>query len=82
MELIEVVFVYKFPPLTFGEVGEMLGLGALKQTRAYQEAQEEKQEQILEKMIPELLRRGLTVEEIAEDLKILVETVQHFVPQN
>jgi len=59
----------------------MLGLGELKQTRVYQEAQEEKQGEILEKIVPKLLRRGLTIEEIATDLELPVETVQQFVPQ-
>lgn len=78
IELIETVFVYKFPQLTFGEIGEMLGLGDLKQTRAYQEAQEE----VLEKTVPLLLQSGMTVEQIAAQTGFPVETIQRFVPQN
>lgn len=63
----------------------MLGLGDLKQTRAYQEAEqageEKKQAAMLTKMVPRLLRRGLTLEEIAEDLELSVETIQEFVPR-
>jgi predicted transposase/invertase (TIGR01784 family) len=85
IELIETVFVYKFPKLNFQEIGEMLGLGDLKQTRAYQEAEqageEKKQAAMLTKMVPRLLRRGLTLEEIAEDLELSVETIQEFVPR-
>lgn len=86
IELIETVFVYKFPKLNFQEIGEMLGLGDLKQTRAYQEAEqageEKKQAAMLTKMVPKLLRRGMTVQEIAEDLELPVEIIQRFVPQN
>lgn len=78
IELIETVFVYKFPNLNSLEIGNMLGLGDLKQTRVYQEAQEE----MLIKMVPKLLKRGLTVEQIAEDLEISVETIQTFVSQS
>lgn len=82
IELIETIFVYKFPRLNFQEIGEMLGLGDLKQTRAYQEAREEERDEMLEKMVPKLLRRGLTIAEIAEDLELPVETIQRFIPQN
>jgi predicted transposase YdaD len=59
----------------------MLGLGDLKQTRVYQEAQEEKQAEMLEKMVPLLLESGVTVEQIAERLNLPIETVQPFVPK-
>jgi predicted transposase/invertase (TIGR01784 family) len=38
LELIETIFVYKFPNLSRQEVEEMLGLSSLKQTKVYQEA--------------------------------------------
>lgn len=82
IELIETVFVYKFPKLNSLEVARMLGLGDLKQTRVYQEAQEEKQDQLLEMTVPLLLEKGMTVEEIAQHYKLSIETVQKFVPQN
>jgi predicted transposase YdaD len=63
--LIETVFVYKFPQLNFQEIGEMLGLGDLKQTRADREAQQEKQDEMLSKVVPLLLGQGLTVESIS-----------------
>lgn len=85
IELVETVFVYKFPKLSFSEVGEMLGLGDLKQTRAYQEAlqegREEAQKEYLTRMVPKLLQKGWTVEEIAEDTGVSVETVQEFITQ-
>jgi predicted transposase YdaD len=58
----------------------MLGLGDLKETRVYQEAEETAREAMLTKMVPKLLKRGMTVEEIAEDLELPVATIQEFVP--
>jgi predicted transposase/invertase (TIGR01784 family) len=81
VELVETIFVYKFPQLNSREIGQMLGLAELKQTRVYQEAQEEKRDEMLEKMVPKLIRRGLTVEEIADDLELPIETIQRFLPQ-
>ena len=41
LELVETVFIYKFPNLSRQEIEQMLGLSELKQTRVYQEALEE-----------------------------------------
>lgn len=41
LELVETIFVYKFPELSREEVESMLGLNDLKQTKVYQEAFEE-----------------------------------------
>ncbi|WNZ48025.1 hypothetical protein Q2T42_09290 [Leptolyngbya boryana CZ1] len=60
----------------------MWGRDDLKRTRVYQEAREEERDEMLEKMVPKLLRRGLTIAEIAEDLELPVETIQRFIPQN
>ncbi|MBW4525024.1 MAG: DUF2887 domain-containing protein [Phormidium tanganyikae FI6-MK23] len=81
IELIETIFVYKFPKLNSQKVERMLGLGDLKQTRVYQEAREEGREETLSKMVPKLLKRGMTIEQIAEDLEMPVETIQRFVSQ-
>jgi predicted transposase/invertase (TIGR01784 family) len=83
IELIETVLLYKFPKLSREEIEAMLGLSELRQTRVYQEALEEGREegreegqlQIKLKMIPRLLQRGLSVEEIAELIELDVETV-------
>ncbi len=77
VELIETVFVYKFPKLNGQEIGKMLGLSDLKQTRVYQEAQEE----VLEKTVPLLIHSGMSVEQIAAQLGFSPETIQRFVPQ-
>ena len=41
VELIETLFVYKFPKFSREEIETMLGLGELKHTRVYQEAMQE-----------------------------------------
>lgn len=86
IELVETIFVYKFPKLNSQEIGKMLGLTELKQTRVYQEAeqagQEKERAEMLTKMVPKLLRRGMTIEEIAADLELPVDIIQPFVPQS
>ncbi|MEA5502157.1 hypothetical protein VB735_03345 [Halotia wernerae UHCC 0503] len=58
----------------------MFGLSDLKQTRVYQEGKEEgrqegaRQEKL--RMIPVLLRLGLSSEEISKELGLSVEEVQ------
>ncbi|MCU0550412.1 MAG: Rpn family recombination-promoting nuclease/putative transposase [Leptolyngbya sp. Prado105] len=82
IELVQTVFIYKFPELNSLEVARMLGLGDLKQTRVYQEAQEEKQDELLKITVPVLLEKGMTVEEIAQLYKQPVEIIQRFASQN
>lgn len=84
IELVETVFVYKFPHLSRQEIEQMLGLSELKQTRVYQEALEEGLEQGLEQgrkqgklsAVPLLLQAGMTVEQIAEQLGVDLEAVR------
>ncbi|MGG6270028.1 hypothetical protein ACQ4M3_32060 [Leptolyngbya sp. AN03gr2] len=77
--------MYKFPQLNFQEVGQMLGLGDLKQTRAYQEAEqageEKEREKMLQMTVPLLLQKGMTVAEIAQYYGLSIELIQRFVPQ-
>jgi predicted transposase YdaD len=65
LELITTVFVYKFPTLSREEIELMLGLDSLKQTRFYQEAQQEGLEigrqQMLSRTVPVLLQAGLSL---------------------
>ena len=104
IDLIETIVVYKLPQKSRQEVEKMLGLGDLKQTRFYQEAfaegqQEGRQEgeQIGEQRgrqegeqrgrqegeqkakleaIPELLKEGLSVQQIARILKLPLNVVE------
>ncbi|BAZ52604.1 hypothetical protein NIES4103_52690 [Nostoc sp. NIES-4103] len=88
LQLIETILIYKFPNMSREEVEEMFGLSDLKQTRIYQQAFEEgkeegKQEGIEEgqrreklRMVSRLLKLGLTVEQVAEELGLSVEEVR------
>lgn len=84
IDLIETIIVYKLPEKSREEIAAMLGLSELKKTRFYQEVfeegkqegkQEAKQEGKLE-TVPELLRLGLTLEQIAGALKLPLELIQ------
>lgn len=84
LQLIETIFVYKFPKLSRQEIEEMLGLSELKKTKVYQEALQEGLEQGLEQgaiqgklaAVPLLLRSGLSIEQIAQELGIDVNAVK------
>lgn len=79
LQLIETILVYKFPKMSQKEIAAMFGLSDLKQTRVYQEAKEEGLEEgaLREKqrMIPLLLKLGLSVEKTAQELGLTVEEV-------
>jgi predicted transposase/invertase (TIGR01784 family) len=73
--------VNKFPKLSREEMKTMLGTKAeLKKTRFYQEIQEEvgeaAKEEVRLTVIPMLLKAGIGVAEIAQQLKISVEQVK------
>lgn len=72
IELIETIVVYKFPQKSRQELEVMLGLGDLKETKFYQEAAQETKLEA----VPRLLKLGLSVEQIAEALKLSVEDVR------
>jgi predicted transposase/invertase (TIGR01784 family) len=88
MGLIETIVVYKLLQKSRQEIEAMLGLGDLKETKFYQEAYQEgeqegelkgKQEGVMEaklEAIPELLKEGLTLEQIARALKLPLEVIQ------
>ncbi|MEH1903164.1 MAG: hypothetical protein V7L04_17560 [Nostoc sp.] len=72
--------VYKFPTMSREEIEGMFGLSDLKQTRVYQQGKQEgKQEGAREekfRMIPLLLRLGLSFEETAKELGLSLEEIQ------
>lgn len=80
LQLIETILFYKLPNLSREELAAMFGLSELRQTRIYQEALEEGREegrqQAKRVIVPRLLARGLSVEQIAEDLCLSVEEVR------
>jgi len=70
----------KFVNLSREELEAMLNLDSLKKSRVYQEGKQEGfEEGALEtklKMIPRLMKLGLSIEQIAESLDLDVETVR------
>lgn len=76
LEFIETIVVYKFPNLSREEIESMLNLSLLKQTRVYQEAKEEGKLELALAVVPKLLQRGLSVQEVAELLEVDVESVR------
>ena len=72
LELVERMLIYKFSTYSRQELEAMFGLTEWRQTRFYQEVQEETKL----KAIPRLLKMGLTVEQIAEALELKIEKVQ------
>ena len=85
LEFIETILVYKFPKMSRKEIEAMFGLSDLKQTRVYQEGEEEgKQKGRVEaklEAVPRLLALGLTVDVIAQALDLDVAQVQEVAQQ-
>ena len=83
IELITTIAVYKFSSFSREEVEAMLGI-TLEQTRFYRDAKEEGREQgreeqkaeMLRVTVPLLLKTGMSVEQIAQQLHVDVESVQ------
>ncbi len=84
LQLIETILIYKFPTMDIKEIQEMFELSDLKQTKVYQQAfaegeqQGEKQGEHRGKLlaVPPMLAAGLTVEQIAQALDLTVDEVK------
>ncbi len=63
------------------EVEAMLGV-TLEQTRVYKEAKAEGREEILRAAVPLLLKTGMSVEQIAQQLNVDVESVKSAAQQS
>lgn len=72
LEFIETIVVYKFPNLSREEIEAMLNLNLIRETKVYQEAKEEGKLEV----VPKLLERGFSIQEIAELLGVDVEAVR------
>ena len=59
----------------------MLGVN-LKETRIYQDAKAEGREQLKLELVPRMLARGLTIQEVAELLDLTPEQVRLVTQQN
>ncbi|MFN6564018.1 MAG: Rpn family recombination-promoting nuclease/putative transposase [Nostoc sp. ChiSLP01] len=79
IDIITTIAVYKFSTLSREEVEAMLGL-TLQETRVYQEAKaegrEEREAEILKVTVPLLLKTGMSLEQIAQQLNVDVEAVR------
>ena len=75
IELIEKIIIYKFPQKSRQELEAMFNLTEWKQTKFYQEAEEEGKLET----IPLLIRLGLNEEQIARELNLKVEIVHQFI---
>ena len=84
LELVKTIILYKFQDLEPEEVIEMLGMEDFKKSRLYQGIKREGREEGREEgkflarleMVSTLLELGLSVEEVAQRLKLTVEQVQ------
>lgn len=85
IDIITTIAVYKFSSLSREEVEAMLGL-TLEQTRVYQEAKaegrEEQKTEILKAAVPLLLKTGMSIEQIAQQLNVDVEAVRLAAQEN
>ena len=72
LEFIETIIVYKFPKLSPEEIETMLNLNIIKDTQVYQTAKEEGKLET----VPKLIKKGLSIQEIAEVLELDIETVR------
>jgi predicted transposase YdaD len=75
------IAVYKFTSLSREEVEAMLGI-KLEESKIYQDLKEEVQAEMLTATVPILLKTGMTVEQIAEELKVEVEAVRQATQEN
>ncbi len=84
LELIEIIILYKLPELTPKELEAMFGLDELKKTRYFQDVTEEARQEGLQQgrqegkqeAIPNLLKIGLSVEQVAQVLNLTIEQVR------
>lgn len=79
LELVERMLIYKFSSYTRQELEAMFGLTEWRQTRFYQEVQEETKLATKLEAIPRLLEEGLSVEQIARVLELDIEVVRQAV---
>lgn len=76
LEFIETIIVYKFPNLSREEVEAMLDLNIIRGTKVYQEAFEEGELKGKLKIVPKLVQRGLSIQEIAELLELDAKAIR------
>lgn len=75
IEIIATIAVYKFVNRSREEVESMLGLN-IEESRVYQEIRAEGERAQKLKMIPKLLAKGFSIEEVAEMVELTPEEVR------
>jgi len=81
LELVERMLIYKFSSYSRQELEAMFGLTEWRQTRFYQEVQQETELATKLKTVPRLLNEGLSVEQIARVLELDIEMVRQAIEQ-
>lgn len=76
IEFIEIIVVYKFPNMSREEVEAMLNTNILRGTRVYQEAAAEGELRAKVQLVPKLLQKGLSIQEISNLLELEIEEVR------
>lgn len=76
IEFIETIVVYKFPNMSREEVEAMLNTNILRGTRVYQEAAAEGELRAKVQLVPKLLQKGLSIQEISDILELEIEEVR------
>lgn len=76
IEVLATIAVYKFANLDQEEVEAMLGI-TLEETRVYRDAKAEGKHETKLEMIPKLINKGFSIEEVAELLELEVEDVRN-----
>lgn len=89
IEFIETILIYKFPQKSFEEIGAMLGVKDIKQTRAYQEACQEGieigeqrgiemgEQRGIKQVACNMLEAGVELSQIAQFTGLSLEQIQH-----
>ncbi|MGF1675519.1 MAG: Rpn family recombination-promoting nuclease/putative transposase [Rivularia sp. (in: cyanobacteria)] len=76
LELVERMLIYKFSNQSRQELEAMFGLTEWRQTKFYQEVEQEVEQKTKLEAIPRLLNMGLSIEQIAQALELEVEVVR------
>ena len=76
IQLITSIVARRFPELSDKEIRRMVNLVPLEQTRSYQEGRQEGQEEKARAIARNLLRRGMSSEEVAQITGLTAEEIQ------
>ena len=76
MESVERLAIYKFPQISRQELEAMLGVADIKQTRIYQEAKEEGEMSKAQAIALNMLRQGMSIEQISSLTELSVGEIQ------